>query len=81
MIVLYLFSGYIGVCTILVLVQPDFGSALIIGFIGLIMFLATGVSWKIFKPIFFLGVILLVIGVYWDGNIVSLSIRAFCCVE
>ena len=54
--------GYIGICTILVLVQPDFGSALIIGFIGLIMFLATGVSWKIFKPIFFLGIILLIAG-------------------
>lgn len=53
---------YIGGCTVLVLVQPDFGSALIMGFIGLIMFLATGVSWKTFKPIFFLGVILLVIG-------------------
>lgn len=53
---------YIGLCTGLVLIQPDFGSALIIGFIGLIMFLSTGVKWKAFKPIFYFGVCLLVIG-------------------
>ena len=38
------------------ILQPDFGSSLIIGLIGLIMFLATGVQWKIFKPVFWIGV-------------------------
>ena len=47
---------YVGLCSGLVLLQPDFGSSLIIGLIGLIMFLATGVQWKIFKPVFWIGV-------------------------
>ncbi|MDE5978212.1 MAG: FtsW/RodA/SpoVE family cell cycle protein [Turicibacter sp.] len=42
---------YIGVCAGLVLIQPDFGSALILGFIGLIMFLSTGIDWETLRTI------------------------------
>lgn len=56
---------YIGLCAGLVLIQPDFGSALILGFIGLIMFLATGVKWKVLKFLFYPGIFLLVIGLFF----------------
>lgn len=49
--------GYFGVCTVLVFVQPDFGSALILGSIGLIAFLSTGIKWKSLWPIVVLGLI------------------------
>ncbi len=54
--------GYFGVCTLLVLLQPDFGSALILGFIGLIAFLSTGVKWQSLWPIVVLGIIVVVAG-------------------
>ncbi len=54
---------YFGLCTVLVLLQPDFGSALIIGFIGLIMFLATGVKFKAYQPLFYFGIVLLIVGI------------------
>lgn len=55
---------YFAFCTVLVLLQPDFGSALILGFIGLIMFLATGVKFKAYRPFFYFGIVLLIVGIF-----------------
>ena len=55
---------YFGLCTLLVLLQPDFGSALILGFIGLIMFLATGVKYKAYRPLVYVGIMILITGIF-----------------
>lgn len=68
---------YIGLCAVLVLIQPDFGSALIIGFIGLIMFLSTGVKWKVFKPLFYFGVCLLIIGIIIMAKVFPYQVERF----
>ncbi len=68
---------YVGICSGLVLIQPDFGSALIIGLIGLVMFLATGVRWKIFKPVFYIGMGFLVVGGFLMGKFFPYQLERF----
>ena len=64
---------YFGLCTGLVLLQPDFGSALILGFIGLIMFLATGVKYKAYRPLVYVGIMILITGIFCDDQSFPLS--------
>lgn len=51
---------YLGFCTLLILLQPDLGSALIIFGIGIIIFICSGISFKVIGGLGILGLFLLI---------------------
>ncbi len=50
-----------GVAIILVLKQPDFGSALVLMFISSVMLLLSGIEWKYLLGLFFIGIVVMTI--------------------
>jgi len=61
--------GYVGLCTLLILQQPDLGSAIIIFFTGIIVFLSSGIGMKqslvLLLPATIILVFAVILGVYF----------------